>query len=122
MFDSCKSVAQLGQACYCCSQHQHAAVNQGKSGGLNGISLQFRGKWTVFKRQVAFLIKTSDIEITIIIIIIIIIYKDLIIEVQRMRNVKTRLIPVIIGATGTISKSFIKHVSNIPGQHDVKKL
>jgi hypothetical protein len=31
-------------------------------------------------------------------------YKDLTIEIQRMWNVKTRVIPVIIGATGTISK------------------
>ena len=56
------------------------------------------------------------------IIIIIIIYKDLTIEIQRMWNVKARVIPVIIGATGTISKSFIKYVSDIPGNHDVKEL
>ena len=31
-------------------------------------------------------------------------YKDLTIETQRMWNVKTKVIPVIIGATGTISK------------------
>jgi hypothetical protein len=31
-------------------------------------------------------------------------YKDLTLEIQRMWNVKTRVIPVIIGATGTISK------------------
>jgi len=37
-------------------------------------------------------------------------------------NVKTRMIPVVIGATGTISKSFGKHMSNIPGHHDVKEL
>jgi hypothetical protein len=30
-----------------------------------------------------------------------------------MLNVKTRVIPVIIGATGTISKSFRKYVSSI---------
>jgi hypothetical protein len=30
-----------------------------------------------------------------------------------MWNVKTKVIPVIIGATGTISKSFRKYVSNI---------
>jgi len=35
-------------------------------------------------------------------------YKDLTIEIQHMWNVKTRVIPVIIGATGTISKSFRK--------------
>jgi hypothetical protein len=31
-------------------------------------------------------------------------YKDLTAEIQRMWNVKTGVIPVIIGATGTISK------------------
>ena len=35
-------------------------------------------------------------------------------------NLKTRVIPVIIGATGTISKSFRKYVSDIPENHDVK--
>jgi hypothetical protein len=32
------------------------------------------------------------------------------------------VIPVIIGATGTISKSFRTYVSNIPGSHEVKEL
>ena len=36
-------------------------------------------------------------------------YKDLTIEIQRVWKVKTRVIPVIIGATGTISKSFRKY-------------
>ena len=49
-------------------------------------------------------------------------YKDLTIEIQHMWNVKTKVIPVIIGATGTISKSFRKYVSNIPGKHEVKEL
>ena len=31
-------------------------------------------------------------------------YKDLTIEIQRMRNIKTKAIPAIIGATGTILK------------------
>ena len=35
---------------------------------------------------------------------------------------KTKVISVIIGATGTISKSFRKYVSNIPGKHEVKGL
>ena len=39
-----------------------------------------------------------------------------------MWNVKTKMIPIIIGATGTISKSFRKYVSNIPGKHEVKEL
>jgi len=49
-------------------------------------------------------------------------YKDLTTEIQRVRNVKTKVIPVIIGANGAISKSFRKYVSNIPGKHEVKKL
>jgi hypothetical protein len=39
-----------------------------------------------------------------------------------MCDVKTKMIPVIIGATGTISKSFRKYVSNILGNHEVKEL
>jgi hypothetical protein len=39
-----------------------------------------------------------------------------------MWNVKIKVIPVIIDATGTISKSFRKYVSNIPENHEVKKL
>jgi len=49
-------------------------------------------------------------------------YKELTIEIQRMWNVKPKVIPVIIGATGTISKSFRKYVSNIPGNLEVKEL
>jgi len=49
-------------------------------------------------------------------------YKDLTIEIQRMWNVKTNVIPVIIGATGAISKSFGKYVKNVPGNHEVKEL
>jgi hypothetical protein len=39
-----------------------------------------------------------------------------------MWNVKTWVIPIIIGATGTVSKSFRKYVSTIPGNHEVKEL
>jgi len=49
-------------------------------------------------------------------------YIDLTIEIQRMWNVKAKVIPVIIGATGTISKLFRKYVSNLPGKHEVKEL
>ena len=41
--------------------------------------------------------------------------KDLIIEIQRMWNVKAKVIPVIIGATGTISKSLRQYLRNISG-------
>jgi hypothetical protein len=39
-----------------------------------------------------------------------------------MWNVKAKVIPVIIGATGTISKSFRKYLSNIRGYNEVKEL
>jgi hypothetical protein len=46
-------------------------------------------------------------------------YKNFTIEIKRLWNVKTKVIPVIIGATGTISKSY---VNNIPGNHEVNTL
>jgi hypothetical protein len=49
-------------------------------------------------------------------------YKDLTIEIQCMWNVKTKVIAVIICATGSISKSCRKYVSNLPGNHEVKEL
>jgi hypothetical protein len=49
-------------------------------------------------------------------------YKDLTIEIQCMWNVKARVIPVIIGATGPLSKSIRKYVSSIPGNHEVREL
>jgi hypothetical protein len=39
-----------------------------------------------------------------------------------MWNVKTKVTPVLIGATGTISKSFRKYLSSVPGKHDIKEL
>jgi hypothetical protein len=49
-------------------------------------------------------------------------YKDLTTEIQRMWNVQTQVMPIITGATGTISKSFRKYLSSIPGKHDIKEL
>jgi hypothetical protein len=43
-------------------------------------------------------------------------------EIQRMWNVKTQVAPVTIGATGSISKSFRKYLSSVPGKHDIKEL
>ena len=39
-----------------------------------------------------------------------------------MWNVKTKVTPVKIGATWTISEPFRKYVSNISGNHEVKEL
>jgi hypothetical protein len=46
--------------------------------------------------------------------------KDLTIEIQFMWNVKAKVRPVIIGATGTISKSLRQYLSNIPEEHEIK--
>jgi hypothetical protein len=39
-----------------------------------------------------------------------------------MWNVKVKPIPIIIGATGTISKSLRQYLNNVPGLHEVKKV
>ena len=49
-------------------------------------------------------------------------YKDLIIEIQCMWNVKVKAMPVIIGMTGTITKSLRQYLNNIPGKHEIKAL
>jgi hypothetical protein len=50
------------------------------------------------------------------------IYKDLVIEIHCMWNVKAKVIPVIIGATGTISKSLGQCLINIQEKHENKEL
>ena len=49
-------------------------------------------------------------------------YKDLITEIQCMWNVKAKVIPVIIGVTGTISQSLRHYLSNILAKHIIKEL
>ena len=49
-------------------------------------------------------------------------HKDLAVEIQRMWNVKTNVTAVIIGAGGTISKSFRKYLGNVPGMHEIMEL
>jgi hypothetical protein len=39
-----------------------------------------------------------------------------------MCSVKTKAIPVIIGATGTIPESFRKYQSNIAGKHKTNEI
>ena len=46
-------------------------------------------------------------------------YKDLVIEIQNLWNVKTKVIPVILGATGTISKSLRQYLSNTLIKHEI---
>ena len=44
-------------------------------------------------------------------------YKSVCIEVQRMWNLKCTIIPVIIGATGIVTRSLRKHFEDIPGKY-----
>jgi len=39
-----------------------------------------------------------------------------------MWDVKAKVIVVITGVTGTISKSLIQYLSNIPEKHEIKEL
>jgi hypothetical protein len=49
-------------------------------------------------------------------------YKDLMIKIQHMWNVKIKVIPVITGATVTTSKSFRQYLNNVPGKHEIREL
>jgi len=37
-------------------------------------------------------------------------------------NVRIKMTPIIIWATGTISKALRKYLNNIPGKHEIKEL
>jgi hypothetical protein len=39
-----------------------------------------------------------------------------------MWNMKPKVVPVIIGATGTLSKSLLQYPSNIPGKHEIQEI
>jgi hypothetical protein len=39
-----------------------------------------------------------------------------------MWNVKAKVIPIITGATGTVSKLLRQYLNNIPGKHEIKVL
>jgi hypothetical protein len=44
-------------------------------------------------------------------------YKNVCIEIQRMWNIKCFVIPVVIGATGTVTRGLRKYLEEIPGKH-----
>jgi hypothetical protein len=48
-------------------------------------------------------------------------YDNLIIEIQRMWNVKAKVIPVITGASGTVAKSLRQYLRNIPGKYEIEE-
>jgi fructose-1,6-bisphosphatase/sedoheptulose 1,7-bisphosphatase-like protein len=49
-------------------------------------------------------------------------YESLCIEVQQMWNMKCMIIPVVIGATGIVTKDLRKNLEAIPGKHSVDSL
>jgi hypothetical protein len=49
-------------------------------------------------------------------------YKSLCLEIQRMWNVKCTIVPVIIGATGMVTRSLRKHLEAVPGKHLIDSL
>jgi hypothetical protein len=49
-------------------------------------------------------------------------YKNLSIEIQRMWNMKCFVIPVIIGATGIVTRGRKKYLETIPGKHSIDSL
>jgi hypothetical protein len=44
------------------------------------------------------------------------------IEIQRMWNLKCTIIPVVIGATGIVTKSIRKNLEAIPGKHSIDSI
>ena len=49
-------------------------------------------------------------------------YKSLCTEIQRMWNLKCTIVPVIIGATGIVTRSLKKNLETIPGKHSTDSL
>jgi hypothetical protein len=49
-------------------------------------------------------------------------YKRLYIQIQRMWNLKYRIIPVKTGATGIVTRSFRKNLKSVPGKHSIDSL
>jgi hypothetical protein len=49
-------------------------------------------------------------------------YKNLSTEIQRMWNMKCFVIPVIIRATGIVTKGLRKYLETIPGKHSLDSL
>ena len=47
-------------------------------------------------------------------------YKDLEIEIQRMWKMKTVVIPIVIGALGTIRKGMEENIENVSSNMDIQ--
>ena len=81
-------------------------ISDNKQGTCMLIDVAICGDRSVIKREAEKILK----------------YKDLRIEIQRVWNVKAKVIPVILGATGTVSKSLRQYLSNVPGKGEIKEL
>ena len=49
-------------------------------------------------------------------------YKDLELEIQRMWQVKTEVIPVVVGALGTVKKGMVQNIKNISERATVTEI
>ena len=49
-------------------------------------------------------------------------YRNLYKEMQRMWNLKCTIVPVIIGATGIVTRSLKKNLESVPGKHSIDSL
>ena len=49
-------------------------------------------------------------------------YQDLKLEIQKLWNVKAKVVPVVIGALGSTTAHLEQHLENIPGTHNVGSL
>lgn len=49
-------------------------------------------------------------------------YKDLQIKVERMRKLKTSIIPIVAGALGLVKKGAAKHLEKISGKQNLAEI
>jgi hypothetical protein len=47
---------------------------------------------------------------------------SLCIEIQRTRKIKLTIIPVIIGATGIVTKGLSRNLEAVPGEHMINSV
>jgi len=49
-------------------------------------------------------------------------YGEVTTDIQNLWNVKTEVIQLMTGTTGSVSESFTKYLSSMPGKQDIKEL
>jgi hypothetical protein len=62
------------------------------------------------------------VVVVVVLVVIVVVVVVVVVESLCTWNVKAKVIPKIIGASGTILKSFRKYLSNTPGQDAVEEL